>query len=89
MEPQLVMDVTKQALMMVVTLSMPILAIGLSVGLMIALLQALTQIQEMSLTFVPKIIVVFLALFALMPIGMASLGDFTTLLSDLMIGGGE
>ena len=87
MEPQLIMDVVKQALLMVVTLSLPILIVGLGVGLVIALFQALTQIQEMSLTFVPKIIAVFLALFVLTPVGMAHLSEFMRLLADLMIGG--
>ena len=87
MEPELVMDVVKQALLMVVTLSLPILAVGLVVGLIIALFQALTQIQEMSLTFVPKIIAVFIALFLLTPLGMAYLSEFMRLLADLMIGG--
>lgn len=72
---------------MVITLSTPILVIGLTVGLMVALFQALTQIQEMSLTFVPKIIVVFFALFVLTPLGMVKLGDFMRNLADLMIAG--
>ena len=87
MEPQLIMDIVKQSLLMVVTLSLPILAVGLGVGLVIALFQALTQIQEMSLTFVPKIIAVFLALFVLTPVGMNYLSEFMRLLADLMIGG--
>lgn len=88
MEPQLVMDVVKESLLMVIALSTPILLIGLVVGLMVALFQALTQIQEMSLTFVPKIVVVFFALFALTPLGMVKLGDFMRNLVDIMIAGG-
>ena len=47
---------------MVLLLSLPMLAVALFVGVLISLFQAVTQIQEMTLTFVPKIIAVFLTL---------------------------
>jgi len=50
------------ALKMVLLLSMPMLLVALVVGVLISLFQAVTQIQEMTLTFVPKIIAVFLVL---------------------------
>jgi len=49
-----------EALQMVLWLSMPMLLVALVVGVLISLFQAVTQIQEMTLTFVPKIIAVFL-----------------------------
>lgn len=48
-------DVTRQALWVATMMSLPILAVALVVGLVIGLLQALTSVQEMTLTFVPKL----------------------------------
>jgi flagellar biosynthetic protein FliQ len=53
--------------MMVLIISTPILVGGMLVGLIISILQATTQIQEQSLTFVPKLIVVFILLIVLAP----------------------
>jgi flagellar biosynthetic protein FliQ len=49
------LDLTREALMMVLTVASPILLIGVCVGLTISLLQSVTQLQEQTLTFVPKI----------------------------------
>tara|TARA_B100001996_G_scaffold323474_1_gene268662 strand:+ start:138 stop:404 length:267 start_codon:yes stop_codon:yes gene_type:complete len=59
----------------------PIMAISLSVGLVVALFQALTQIQEMTLTFVPKIIATFIGLIILLPFMIRQL---TALMDRLM-----
>jgi len=56
-----------QGLYMVLLLSMPMLLVALVVGVIISLFQAVTQIQEMTLTFVPKIIAVFLAVIVAAP----------------------
>lgn len=61
--------------------------IGLFVGLIVALFQALTQIQEMTLAFVPKIVAIFFAIFLLFPTYSILLTEFTLTLSNLMIGG--
>ena len=55
-------EIGREAIMVVLTMSVPIMAVALFVGLIIALFQALTQLQEMTLVFVPKIVVVFGAL---------------------------
>lgn len=65
----------------------PILALALGVGLVIAFFQALTQIQEMTLTFVPKIVVIFLGLAAFLPFMFATLQKFTNTIFDLMMSG--
>ena len=52
-------EIGREAIMVVLTMSVPIMAVALFVGLIIALFQALTQLQEMTLVFVPKIVVVF------------------------------
>ncbi|MGB9803813.1 flagellar biosynthesis protein FliQ [Desulfofundulus sp.] len=57
-----VTQIAREALMTTLILSLPTLAVSLLVGLVISILQATTQVQEQSLTFVPKIIAVFLTL---------------------------
>jgi len=59
MTPDLVIQTGSEALKMVLLLSLPMLGVALVVGIAISLFQAVTQIQEMTLTFVPKIIAVF------------------------------
>jgi flagellar biosynthetic protein FliQ len=63
------------------------MAIGLSVGLMIALFQALTQIQEMTLTFVPKIVAIFASLLLLLPFMGSSLSGMMARISARIIAG--
>lgn len=67
MSPELVLGLAKNTIETTLFLSFPILAIGLMVGIVVALFQALTQMHEMTLTFVPKIIAVLLALLFLFP----------------------
>jgi flagellar biosynthetic protein FliQ len=62
MTPDLVVFLGRDAALMVVLLAGPILAAGLIAGLIVSVVQAVTQIQEMTLTFVPKLIAVFLVL---------------------------
>ena len=62
MSPEFALDVGKQALVLVLILSAPVLLLGLAVGVLISILQSVTQIQEMTLTFVPKILVTVLAM---------------------------
>ena len=54
------LDLVRDALMMTLLVASPILVAGLAIGLVISLVQAVTQIQEQTLTFVPKIIVMIL-----------------------------
>ena len=62
MTPELVVTFAQEAIKTTILVSMPMLGLGLAVGLIISIFQAVTQIQEMTLTFVPKILVVLLAL---------------------------
>lgn len=62
MTPDFVLDLGKQALILTLLLSAPMLILGLVVGVLISILQSVTQIQEMTLTFVPKIVATVLAL---------------------------
>jgi len=67
MTPEFVISLAGEAIKLALTLSIPLLGVGLIVGLIIAVLQATTQVQEMTLTFVPKIVTVLLALLAAAP----------------------
>tara|TARA_B100001142_G_C14227455_1_gene614066 strand:+ start:73 stop:339 length:267 start_codon:yes stop_codon:yes gene_type:complete len=80
-----VLEIGRNGIWVVLQLSAPIMAAGLVIGLIIALFQALTTIQEMTLTFVPKIIVIFLSLLLLLPFMMTTLIEFSQELFGLMI----
>jgi flagellar biosynthetic protein FliQ len=62
-----VLDVARDAILTLVIVSSPLLLIGLVVGVIISLFQALTQIQEMTLAFVPKILAIFVAMLIALP----------------------
>ena len=79
-------EIGREAIMIVLTMSMPIMAVALIVGLIIALFQALTQLQEMTLVFVPKIVVVFGALIFFLPFMLTTLSNYMTSLADKIIG---
>jgi flagellar biosynthesis protein FliQ len=72
-----IIDFAREAIVLTMKISAPILIIGLVVGVTIALIQALTQIQEMTLSFVPKIMAIFLAIFMLFPMFAEALIAFT------------
>ena len=65
----------------------PLMLISLTVGIAIALFQALTQIQEMTLTFVPKILVTFLSLLVLLPYMIGQVTSFMERISQMIIDG--
>ena len=73
MNEETVLEIARGALWVVLLTSGPIMVTGLAVGLIIALFQALTTIQEMTLTFVPKIIVIFISIVVFLPFMMTSL----------------
>lgn len=82
-----VLDVARDALWVTVLLAAPVMLVGLLVGVVVALFQALTQIQEATLAFVPKIIAIFLVLIMALPFMGAQLSNFMSRLADLMING--
>ncbi len=57
-----VMDITRDALFLIIKVSLPVLLVSLCVGLVVSIFQTVTSIQEQTLTFVPKIVCVFLSL---------------------------
>lgn len=79
-----VLEVGREALWVILKISGPIMLAGLMIGLIIALFQALTSIQEMTLTFVPKIIVIFMSIIVFLPFMMTVLLEFSNSLFDRM-----
>jgi flagellar biosynthetic protein FliQ len=71
-----VMEIGRQGLIVFFKIAMPIMLASMIVGLLVSLFQALTQIQEMTLTFVPKVVVIALTLVFLMPFIMSTMMDF-------------
>jgi flagellar biosynthetic protein FliQ len=67
MTPQGVVDIGREALMITLLIAAPPLLAGLAVGLIISIFQAVTQIQEFTLTFIPKILAVFVATMIFLP----------------------
>ncbi|MBP9943132.1 MAG: flagellar biosynthesis protein FliQ [Desulfomicrobium sp.] len=67
MTPEFVIGFARQSIELTLVIALPMLGVGLGVGVLVSVLQAATQIQEMTLTFVPKIIAVFLALLISFP----------------------
>ncbi len=85
MNEEEIIDIVRQAIMITLQLGMPVMMIGLVVGVTIALLQALTQVQEITLVFVPKILAIFLSLFFLFPTMAAILISFMETLAVRMV----
>lgn len=81
-----IIETAREALLLCIEIGAPTLLVGLLVGVSVALLQALTQIQEITLVFVPKILAIFLALFLFLPGMMKTLTVFMETLMDRMIG---
>ena len=79
-----VIELGRDALFVVLMVSGPIMLAGLAVGLIIALFQALTTIQEITLTFVPKIFVIFLSVIVFLPYMATTLIEFSRQLYDRM-----
>ena len=77
MTPDTVMDVARDAMYLTMMLAGPLLLSALAVGLLIGVFQAATQIQEMTLSFIPKLIVLVFALLAAGPWMLRILVDFT------------
>jgi flagellar biosynthetic protein FliQ len=77
MTTELVVGLGREAIEVALLVAGPMLAVGLVVGVVVSLLQALTQVQEMTLTFVPKILSISLVLVALMPWMAQIMIDYT------------
>jgi flagellar biosynthesis protein FliQ len=87
MTPNDAIDIGRDAIVVSLKLGGPIMLLALIVGVVISLFQALTQIQESTLTFVPKIVAILLAMLLLMPFMLTTLTTFTERLFDRVISG--
>ncbi len=82
MSPDVVRELIGDAIRTFLLAAGPVLLVSLGVGFFISLLQAVTQVQDFTLTFVPKILAVFLCLFLFLPWMASVLMDFTTRLIE-------
>jgi len=71
-----VVHLGQQAMLVTLLVAAPMLVSGMVVGLLVSIFQSVTQVQEITLTFVPKIIVVMLAFILFMPFMMSTILDF-------------
>jgi flagellar biosynthetic protein FliQ len=76
MDEAALLEIARDAVIVTLKVGAPIMLISLAVGLLISLFQALTQIQEATLTFVPKVVIVFISLLLLAPYMLHALTDF-------------
>ena len=86
MNPAEAIDVSRDAIWVLLKIGSPVMGIALIVGLTVSLFQALTQIQEMTLAFVPKIVVIFASVLFFLPFMLATLTAFTQQIADKIIG---
>lgn len=81
------MELARAALILVLTIVGPLLLTALIVGVAIGLLQALTQIQEMTLTFVPKIVAMGVVMLLCLPMIGTAMADFMARIASMIIAG--
>ncbi|MEZ5892746.1 MAG: flagellar biosynthesis protein FliQ [Parvularculaceae bacterium] len=81
------LDLAREGFLVTLMVAGPAMIAGLLVGLGIALIQALTQVQEMTLVFVPRIVVMFLVIAVALPFMGATLGRFATKIFAIIAGG--
>ncbi len=82
-----VLDIARDAILTLILVASPLMLVGLMVGVAISLLQALTQVQEMTLVFVPKIIAIFLAMLLALPFMADVLHGQMTRLAERIVAG--
>jgi flagellar biosynthesis protein FliQ len=77
MDPELAIDLGREAIMMTLLISAPVLLAGMVIGLIVGLAQALTQIQEQTVAFVPKLIIMILGLSLCLPWLVTRMVEYT------------
>jgi flagellar biosynthetic protein FliQ len=83
-----VLDISREGVWVLIIASLPMMLVGLVVGVIIALFQALTQIQEMTLVFVPKILAIFITMLIALPFLGATMAGYMDRIVDMIIVGG-
>lgn len=80
-----VIEICREAILVMLKIVGPGLLVGLAVGILVSLLQTVTQIQEATLSFIPKVVVVFGVTIWLLPFMLATLSGFTKTLTDRIV----
>ena len=88
MSPEAILEIARITVVTLIIASLPLLIVSLVVGLVVSLFQSLTQLQEITLTFVPKVLAVFFALLLFMEFMARQLSSFFLFLVDKIIAGG-
>jgi flagellar biosynthesis protein FliQ len=88
MEMQDVLDVAREGVIVMIKISAPAMIAALVVGLVVSMFQALTQIQEMTLSFVPKMLAIFASILLFLPFMLATLVTYTQELAGRIASGG-
>lgn len=82
-----ILDIARDGIWTLLKVASPLMLVGLAVGVIIALFQALTQIQEMTLVFIPKIIAIFLTMLVALPFMGEALAGYMTRIASHIVGG--
>ncbi len=82
-----ILDVARDGIWTLLKVSGPLMIVGLVVGVVIALFQALTQIQEMTLVFIPKIIAIFLTMLVALPFMGSALAGYMNRIAQHIVSG--
>jgi flagellar biosynthetic protein FliQ len=82
-------DIARETISTLVIVAAPPLLTGLAVGLIVSIIQTVTQIQEMTLTFVPKVLLVFGSLILFLPFMLNNMNEFWKMILDRVIAGGS
>lgn len=83
-----VLDIAREGIWVLIIVSAPMMLVGLAMGVVIALFQALTQIQEMTLVFVPKILAIFVTMLLTLPFMGDVMAGYMMRIADLIVTGG-
>lgn len=83
-----VLDISREGIWTLIIVAAPMMLVGLVVGVVIALFQALTQIQEQTLVFVPKILAIFITMLIVLPFIGAEMAMLMVHVSELIANGG-
>lgn len=82
-----IVDLARQSIWVMLQIAAPMMIVALVVGVAIALLQALTQVQEMTLVFVPKIVAIFLVLLLALPFMGQAMASYMNLIAQKIVAG--
>ena len=80
-----VVEICREGIIVMLKIVGPILLAGLVIGVVVSLIQAVTQIQEMTLSFIPKMLIIFAMMIWLLPFMMATLGGFAQSLGERIV----